>query len=321
MRDLRILETEYDVQLLVHTTTKGLGYIYELIKFTLIGLKFFSQGGRLFYSNFTDLHALSMVFFSRFTSLKTFITIGGYEVDSLPHIGYGARIQTVRRGIVDYVIRNSTVLLPKSDVLKSKAIAIRGTDDGVITLHNGFDIEKFYSGELNDTRLEKCLTIALVNDERTFLLKGIDKVVRYAESNDRIHFTVVGVHNSLHSKIPKLKNLDVLEYCEHSKVQNLYRNHKYYLLSSLSEGMPNVLCEAIFCGCIPISYNVGNADYIMNDPLLILEDDTLDSFEKVYNYARNMKLDQRAHIISRAENLFSIEVRREKLLKLISGYN
>ena len=44
----------------------------------------------------------------------------------------------------------------------------------------------------------------------------------------------------------------------------MYQKHKIFVLPSLTEGLPNTLCEAMLCGCIPIVSNVGVMPDLVN---------------------------------------------------------
>ena len=83
--------------------------------------------------------------------------------------------------------------------------------------------------------------------------------------------------------------------------------------------MPNVLCESIFCGCIPIATNVGNASFIIGDESLVLKESTNKEFEQILTYARRIPKSERSKIRERAIRLFSIEKRKEKLLAVLEG--
>ncbi len=52
-------------------------------------------------------------------------------------------------------------------------------------------------------------------------------------------------------------------------MKQLYQNTKFYFQGSRLEGLPNAVCEAMLCGCIPIGSRVfGIPDIIGNTGLL-----------------------------------------------------
>ena len=52
-------------------------------------------------------------------------------------------------------------------------------------------------------------------------------------------------------------------------MKQLYQNNKFYFQGSRLEGLPNSVCEAMLCGCIPIGSKVfGIPDIIGNTGIL-----------------------------------------------------
>jgi glycosyltransferase involved in cell wall biosynthesis len=49
------------------------------------------------------------------------------------------------------------------------------------------------------------------------------------------------------------------------QLRTILRGATFYAQLSLSEGMPNALCEAMLCGCIPLVSNVASMPSIIAD--------------------------------------------------------
>ncbi|MBK7697247.1 MAG: glycosyltransferase [Saprospiraceae bacterium] len=52
--------------------------------------------------------------------------------------------------------------------------------------------------------------------------------------------------------------------------KELYTKHKIFAIPSMTEGLPNTLCEAMLCGCIPVGSNIEVIAHIINDTGLTL---------------------------------------------------
>ena len=64
-------------------------------------------------------------------------------------------------------------------------------------------------------------------------------------------------------------NVSVLGVQTRTQMKQLYQNTKFYFQGSRLEGLPNSVCEAMLCGCIPIGSRVfGIPDIIGNTGLL-----------------------------------------------------
>jgi glycosyltransferase involved in cell wall biosynthesis len=74
-----------------------------------------------------------------------------------------------------------------------------------------------------------------------------------------VPFIVVGTsrETALGAGIPDVRNVKYLPYVNRSELADHYRRSRVYFLPSASEGMPNSLCEAMLCGCVPVATEVG----------------------------------------------------------------
>ena len=317
MQDVKILEMHFEVKLLIHVKTTGLGYPIELTKFALHSIYLMLTGYRKTFSVFADTHMLVPVLLSKILGTKTYITIGGYEVFSKEEIDFKQDVMPKwRRNVIHFIIKHATVLLPKSHELAEKTIRIRGSKDHVITLFNGFDPTLFNVNTNVKCTPRSVLTIAQVSDYKTFLIKGIDRILTYAENNPDFHFTIVGIQDSMLHYCPKLKNLTIVKPVSHSETILYYAKNQFYLLPSRSEGMPNALCEAIFCGCIPLAFNAGNSKFIVHNPDFILQDESQAEFNRIVHLPQLEEAS--TSIRNRAESLFSLSTREVSLVNIIS---
>mgnify|MGYP001237220882 CR=1 FL=1 len=81
------------------------------------------------------------------------------------------------------------------------------------------------------------------------------------------------------------KNLTLLDKQTRDQLKDLYGTHSYYFQGSIIEGLPNVLCEAMLCKCVPIGRRVfGIPEAIGNTGLLF---DSKESLEKITSFLRD----------------------------------
>lgn|GEM_PF-1162111 len=318
IKDIDILREKFQVKTLTHRNTKGVSFGLELILFAFLTLVYNIRGYKKIFSVFADSHLVFSGVLSVLKMTELSVVIGGYEVNTVPEINYGGTIKLWRASVIFFVLRRARHLLPVSDRLSEKCIKIRGQSDGVITVFNGFDTKVLNVDAQVVRRPSSVLSVAGVSNERTFILKGFDKVIEFARGNTRIEFTVAGVSDEARYLFPDLPNLKVIGFLSGHSLITCYQSHSYFLLSSISEGMPNVLCEAIFCGCTPIVTRAGNAPYIVGSDTLVMEESTLEVFNKTYAQAELMSTEEKTALRTRANGLFDIKERKEKLIMIMS---
>jgi glycosyltransferase involved in cell wall biosynthesis len=69
-----------------------------------------------------------------------------------------------------------------------------------------------------------------------------------------------------------------------------YNSASYCLIASVSEGTPNLLTEAVACGCVAISVPVGNIlEWGLNRTNCMIVERNVDSFVEALIEARNMR--------------------------------
>jgi glycosyltransferase involved in cell wall biosynthesis len=111
------------------------------------------------------------------------------------------------------------------------------------------------------------ITVAACADAPRLLAKGVDFLVRCAEKMPDVKFTVVGTsaETALRAGISGMENVEFIPYSTRQELAEYYRSSRVYFLPSATEGMPNSLCEAMLCGCIPVATEVGAVPEILGE--------------------------------------------------------
>jgi glycosyltransferase involved in cell wall biosynthesis len=116
------------------------------------------------------------------------------------------------------------------------------------------------------------LTVAIANNKQRIRIKGLNIFLDVAKKLPEIKFTIVGIGTQgrkILGKVPN--NVELVPILPKNKLLKYYQRTKVIALLSMREGLPNVLCEAMLCGCIPIGFNnggipvaIGDAGYIVD---------------------------------------------------------
>ncbi|WP_227062368.1 glycosyltransferase [Acinetobacter pittii] len=160
-----------------------------------------------------------------------------------------------------------------------------------VFIPNGIDLEKFRFVERD---FSTPITIGFVG--RNHKAKGIPylfEVMSAFKDDPRIEFRVAGKGLSLKDKeIEDLSkkfvigtNVTLLDAVK--EMEAFYHGIDVLLMTSITEGFPNVLIEAMATGAICISTDVGDARYIINDNERIAEVlNTSDLIDCINNYLK-----------------------------------
>ena len=315
-----------------HPEKKILYFIYELLKLKIFLIKKIRKT-EIIYCWFADYHSVLPMLFGKIFNKKRILIVGGNDAVSVPEIKYGIFYKRgFRRLSAKLTYKFSSLILPvhKSLIqginyyadntgLKTGFLNyVKKVKADIFELPTGYDKNK-WKLKNGIKKQQAVLTIASVKNLKTYKLKGFDLYTNVARKLPEIKFIIIGVSSEIHEFIKKDKpeNLIVHEYIENSRLVDYMAASKVYCQFSLSEGLPNVLCEAMLCECIPVGSDVnGIPDGIGTNGFILKERDVNQATELVKKALMSdaaLGKKARQHIIDN----YSHEKREESLYKLL----
>jgi len=153
------------------------------------------------------------------------------------------------------------------------------------------------------------LTVAVVDDEMRIRLKGIDILVEAARTLRDTQFIVIGINPNLTRKLQLPANVNVQSWVERKQLLPFYRRAKVFCQPSLREGLPNTLCEAMLCGCIPVATHVGGNPTAVGDAGVLVPPNNADVLAEGIRQALAMPEEVGAKARARIVALFPKEKR------------
>lgn len=183
-------------------------------------------------------------------------------------------------------------LLPKAEMviclnheLRQETIFSGVPPERAIVIPNGFSDKNFYY--MNQAVARKKLGI---KSDRKIILsvgnliygKGFDRVFKILKTVQKkipnVEYYVIGTTgaagnylNSLNALIQELKlekHIKLIGKIDHKKLVYWYNSADVFCLPSRGEGCPNVLLEALGCGCPSVTTNVGDVNDLIDNDLL-----------------------------------------------------
>jgi glycosyltransferase involved in cell wall biosynthesis len=298
--DQQILERNFSVKPYFINNKNGLIYIFTLIRLTAY-LILHGRRVKIYFIRFADWHTALLALFEKIYRKKLILVIGGFDAFHLPEYKYGVYHRKFRGWCAKYSIRNASLILPNSPYLVESTNSyasdvpfkggirhfVKNIRGKVVVVHNGFDPE-YWLDEQEVPKKNTIVTVANVKSLRNYYLKGIDSFIELARILPGYTFRIIGLNeeflkqNAELIKIPD--NLEVIEFVRHQDLKRYYREAKVFCLLSLTEGMSNVLCEAMLCECIPVGSDVSIIpDIIGNTGFIIKHRDILEIKQQVLN--------------------------------------
>jgi glycosyltransferase involved in cell wall biosynthesis len=219
---------------------------------------------------FNDYHSFIPILFSKLFFKKSIIIVGGYDaiVDNKNNHGLfftGGLRSTIAK--LNYKMVNEVWVVHKSlengcDFAKQKFNVISGVrrftskkNIVIKDINTGYDT-RFWNYDKSEEKTG-ALTAAFFSDKRVINIKGLNIFNQLASFLPNVNFTIVGESGIRISEFINLEpNIKVMGVQTRSEMKELYQKHKFYFQGSRLEGLPNSLCEAMLCGCIPVGSRV-----------------------------------------------------------------
>lgn len=267
---------------------------------------------------FASTYSFFLVFFSKFFGKPSIVIAAGVDVAKDKEINYGIWLNPWKAKLVQYALRHADRVLVVDPFLGSEATRLADYDGkNIVFIPFGFDSNVWKPSGQKEPFI---LTVAACEDIWRLRKKGIDRLLDAAKVMSETRFVIIGLRSELlHSiQMMDLPNVMILPFIQQEVLIRYYQRAKVYCQVSYTEGLPNALCEAMLCGCIPVGTTRGGIPTAIGDAgILIPYGDVaamIEAFQAALAMSPQEGLKARARII---EN-FSMERREDGLLKNIA---
>jgi len=289
----------------------GIELLKELIFLIFRGFKFDSV-----FIWFGDYHSLLPVLFAKIFRKKSFVVIGGYDVSTLSEYKYGSFSNPIRAFFTRNTFKFVDICFPVAEALRKKLLVInpKATAETIAT---SVDTEKFSFSEYE--RSKSIITVSGTDNHQRLMVKGLDRFRELAICLPEFEFYIIGASYGVRAYFEPLPaNLNLLPAQQFDQLTQYYVNASFYAQLSRSEGLPNALCEAMLCGCIPVGTNVGDIRVTIGNAGLTIDDwktEALVDFIRMNH--NNIQLRDRAR--ERIITLYNPEKRMERFRQLMES--
>lgn len=213
---------------------------------------------------------------------------------------HGRKVFVTYHGTDFHRIRNSVVYKALSPIfLKAFAISSDMLDDlkkihgsnKVELVRNGIDTETYKN--LNKVRKKQLVAVGSLKEEKGFsiLLKSFAKLLKNKEF-DNYELIIAGeglLRKNLEKDIAEFnlqQKVNLVGHLNLADLTDLYNESEIFILSSISEGFPKVLLEAMSCGCKVVATRVGAiGDVLGSDEKFISNVNDVDDLTRAIKYS------------------------------------
>jgi glycosyltransferase involved in cell wall biosynthesis len=323
LKDVEMLERMgYRVLMIYSPAHKDpLRFIANRIREFFLSLFYLPQSVACF-SWFNDYHSsIPLVISSLFKRPFTLI-VGGYDAISSPFLNYGIFLKkNSRQRMARWNYKNAQSIWVVHKSLGTGCPFVNSgneTQSGITQFIPNLttpinEIPTAYDSSFwkrNQTKIPKTvLTVAIISDQRTFERKGIPLFLELATALPDFQFTVAGIEDISLFDYTLPKNVILLGKQTREALKDLYSSHTFYYQGSQIEGLPNVLCEAMLCECIPVGTQVfGIPDAIGSTGRII---DSRTTTENLLSFFKNPPLELGAKARKRIQEHYPLKRRRD----------
>ncbi len=257
--DIQILKEFAYVKCIINSGIKAIFQIYWNILFSDI-----------VFCWFASVYSGIAISFAKLLGKQSVVMIGGVDVAANDEIGYGIWLTKWKRPFVRTAIRQANTVLVVDPSLKIKAKKLaRYKGSNINYLPSGFDSAFFSSGKPKEKIV---LTVAQSTTEIRLKTKGIDFLLQGAYKLPKVSFFIIGIKKSFlnYLSVSVPNNVTLLPTMLQKELLAHFQKAAVYCQPSRSEGLPNALCEAMLCECIPVGTDVGGIPTAIGDTGFII---------------------------------------------------
>lgn len=305
--DLAILRRHFTVD---HLVTKGIFApfrIYTRLLHTDVT-----------YTWFASVYSFFVVFFSKLLGKKSIIVVGGVDASKEPEIRYGIWLSPWKSVLVRWAIRNAHRLLVVDPFFEKEVRRLAEYDGGNVRyVPTGYDPGIWFHG---NGKKPLVLTVAACHDEWRMKKKGIDLLFKAAGRLTEQKFVIVGIAPHLVQEIRAHapENVELIPFVAREELLRRYQEAKVYCQPSVTEGLPNSLCEAMLCECVPVGSNVGGIPTAIGDTGFLFPSGNLNQLVQAIQMGM-METDARGKAARhRIEQNFTIDRREASLVQILN---
>jgi glycosyltransferase involved in cell wall biosynthesis len=273
---------------------------------------------RLVFGWFASWHTFWPTLLARRLLKPVVLVIGGYDVASMPAIGYDRR--GIRRWVSRWTIRNSTALTTFSEFSRNEAATnLEIPAETIKTIYLG--VPDAFAGTTPKVKERLVLTVGNV-DRENLLRKGLKDFVEAGARLRDVRLMVVGKWRD--DAIKTLRslaspNVEFTGELDDASLVAAFATASTYVQASRHEGFGLALAEAMLARCIPVSSTAGSLPEVVGGTGLYLQSVDAAAIAEAVRAAFGLDGEVRRSARERILSNFSLTRRERALADLVES--
>lgn len=332
--DIEILSAHYDLEIYHYKLSRSLlGKMWNILTSFFYSIYWVWRVDVVFVW-FGGYHGFFPVLYAKLFGKRSIVVVGGYDASYVPSIGYGVFYQ---KGLLLWCVKRiyqwCTWICPVDESLvKSTNYYADPTGVGYKTgilnhmiideakikvIPTGYDVEKFKNLKVEHSF--DIISVGYVSDDQNFVRKGFDLIFEIAKELSNLKIVIVGFANEYLDmlKLSTPSNITLINFVTQNDLVRLYSSSKIVLQLSMAEGLPNTLCEAMLCECIPIGSNVNGIPKAIGNTGLILNNLNINDLKSLLVSVLGSETLNGQHCRERIKHFYTISQREKLLLSIL----
>jgi glycosyltransferase involved in cell wall biosynthesis len=291
------------------------------------------SGLRDVFVHFGGYHAVLPILLG----FRTHIIIAGSDACSFPGIRYGGFRKQPLAGVLRFVYRRATTLLPVHHGLErftnaysslgpreqGYASFAKGSMAPSEAIPYGFDHRTWTTSTMDRApRSIACVATGAAHGNAVHFRKGVDLLIEAAQRLPDHTFTIIGASDrGSYTELPS--NLRIMERCTPQEMSGLLSAHTIYAQPSIMEGFPNALCEAMFAGCLPVVSRITSMPEIVGTSGVVIDERSPAALVEAITRLTSMDATEQSRLRSLAHAQvapYTLDRRIEALLSVLDKY-
>ena len=277
--------------------------------------------------NFAGYVSFLPVLMSKFYNSKCIVIVAGTDAASFKEMNYGNFSKGFLKYATCFSLRNCDYIVNVHESLEYQEYtydAIGGHRQGYSVFCSNIKTPSkaiYYSFNSNYWKpLENVpkednlfITVGNLSIKSLYKRKGFSLIIKTAALFPHFRFVLIGAPEGFTIE-NKPDNVELLPFMSQDELIKWLSKARFYLQLSMFEGMPNALCEAMLCRCIPIGSNVSGIPFVIGDTGFILNRRSSELLAKKFQEISSLNKEKLDELSNAARERISTEFTHERRL-------